>query len=333
MSAELQKAKEFFQALIHQHFLSHPVEHFEICESHLAFVFLTGPFAYKLRKPKKIDGLVDYSTPERRGHFLSLEFGLNQEFGHDIYRQLIPVHQDSAGLYNSEGRGPALDFLLQMKQMPSNSLLSQHLETGNILTPSQIADLAAVLSSFHRRAKKSTATNVKFLNQQVHLISDFLRLHEPTPQMETLLFRFHEAFEKRQGLFSRRAAGGFLREIHGDFRSENVFFTEGKFYPFNRIEFSLDYRTQDLLCDVAALSTDFLYFDRPQTRRQFLQYYGAQESGAMDEYLLAFYEFFWALVNAYVAVSLRNQHAGLPSAEVYQKKLQRYLHIAQAIQG
>src|SRR3989338_11531789 len=126
MFAELQKARRFFQALIDQHFLPHPVENFEVCESHLGWVFLTGPYAYKMRKPVAIEGLVDYSTPEKRRHFLSLELQLNREFGHDIYRRLIPVHQDSAGRYNSEGRGLCVDSLLQMKQMPPASLLSQY---------------------------------------------------------------------------------------------------------------------------------------------------------------------------------------------------------------
>lgn len=163
------------------------------------------------------------------------------------------------------------------------------------------------------------------------MISDFLQLHEPTPEMKALLFKFHDAFEKQQELFSRRAADGFVREIHGDFRAENIFFAEGKFYPFDRIEFSLDYRTQDVLCDVAALTTDFLYFDRSQARRQFLEHYGAGESGVMAENLLSFYEFFWTMVNAYVAVSLRNQHTGGSQGGAYQKKLDRYLSVARAI--
>ena len=81
MFVELQKARRFFQALIYQHFLPHPVENFEVCESHLGWVFLTGPYAYKMRKPVAIEGLVDYSTPEKRRHFLSLELQLNREFG------------------------------------------------------------------------------------------------------------------------------------------------------------------------------------------------------------------------------------------------------------
>lgn len=321
MVRSLQEARDFFQKLINQGFFDHPVQNFEICESHLGFVFLTGPYAYKLRKSVAIEGLVDYSTPENRRHFLSLELQLNKELGHDIYRRLITVHIDSEGD----------DYLLQMRQMPKNSLLWQHLAAENTLSAVQIKDLALTISSFHSQARKIPKADLKFMRERVDFVADYLKKNLPGKKPETILFKLYERFEKNSDLFLKRADRGFVREIHGDCRSENIFFAENKFYLFDRLEFLLAYRLQDVACDIAALSVDFLYFGQKDSRQNFIQAYQETEAGKGLETVLPFYELFWALVIAYVQLSLQLQHPSDPINEERQKKLDRYLEIAAQI--
>ena len=43
----------------------HPVERFEVVETHISWVLLTGPYAYKIKKPVDL-GFLDFSTLEKR---------------------------------------------------------------------------------------------------------------------------------------------------------------------------------------------------------------------------------------------------------------------------
>ena len=55
----------------------HPVEAFQVIETHISWVILTGPYAYKLKKPVNF-GFLDFTKLEDRGHFCNEELRLNQ---------------------------------------------------------------------------------------------------------------------------------------------------------------------------------------------------------------------------------------------------------------
>ncbi len=51
----------------------HPVTRFEVIETHISIVLLTGTYAYKFKKPVNF-GFLDFSTLARRKHFCEEEF-------------------------------------------------------------------------------------------------------------------------------------------------------------------------------------------------------------------------------------------------------------------
>ena len=46
----------------------HPVEQFQVIETHISWVILTGPFAYKIKKPVNF-GFLDFTELSAREHF------------------------------------------------------------------------------------------------------------------------------------------------------------------------------------------------------------------------------------------------------------------------
>jgi aminoglycoside phosphotransferase family enzyme len=52
----------------------HPVERFEVVETHISWVLLTGPYAYKIKKPVDL-GFLDFSTLEKRRFFCGRNCG------------------------------------------------------------------------------------------------------------------------------------------------------------------------------------------------------------------------------------------------------------------
>lgn len=64
----------------------HPVEGFQVIETHISWVILTGPYAYKIKKPMNF-GFLDFSELADRAHFCAEELRLNQRLTSDLYLQ------------------------------------------------------------------------------------------------------------------------------------------------------------------------------------------------------------------------------------------------------
>src|SRR6516225_8968824 len=68
----------------------HPVMRIEVRETHISWVILTGPFAYKIKKSVRFDFL-DASTLERRRALCEEELRLNRRLAGNIYLNVVPI--------------------------------------------------------------------------------------------------------------------------------------------------------------------------------------------------------------------------------------------------
>src|SRR5919202_1849045 len=68
----------------------HPVDAVEFHETHGSWVFLAGPYAYKLKKPVDL-GFADFSTPERRAENCERELRLNRRLAPTAYLGVVDV--------------------------------------------------------------------------------------------------------------------------------------------------------------------------------------------------------------------------------------------------
>ena len=59
-------------------------------ETHISRVFLTGPYAYKVKKPVKLS-FVDYSTAARRAACCREELRLNRRYAPGLYLDVVPI--------------------------------------------------------------------------------------------------------------------------------------------------------------------------------------------------------------------------------------------------
>lgn len=64
----------------------HPVERFEVIETHISWVLLTGPYAYKIKKPMDF-GFLDFTSLDKRRFYCNEELRLNQRLTDDLYRR------------------------------------------------------------------------------------------------------------------------------------------------------------------------------------------------------------------------------------------------------
>ncbi|HYP04044.1 MAG TPA: adenylyl-sulfate kinase, partial [Cyanobium sp.] len=141
-------------ALLESGAYDHPVGRIALIETHISWVLLTGPYAYKLKKPVDL-GFVNFTTPERRRWFCEEELRLNRRLAPDLYIGLREVYGPPVRA-SFQGEGPAIDVAVQMHQFPQEDLLPSVLARGE-LTAAQLDQLAEVLVCFHGAAAVAAA--------------------------------------------------------------------------------------------------------------------------------------------------------------------------------
>src|SRR3954468_3022513 len=87
---------------------SHPSHDVCVHETHISWVVLSGPFAYKIKKPVDL-GFVDFTTLERRRHFCEEELRLNRRLARELYLNVLPI-TGSANAPRIGGAGKPLEY-------------------------------------------------------------------------------------------------------------------------------------------------------------------------------------------------------------------------------
>lgn len=59
-------------------------------ETHISHVFIAGELVYKVKKPVRYSFL-DYSTLDKRQHFLREEMRLNKRLASSVYLAVVPI--------------------------------------------------------------------------------------------------------------------------------------------------------------------------------------------------------------------------------------------------
>lgn len=139
------------QAMLDPGFYPHPVrEPIQLVQTHISYIFLTGNYAYKVKKPLDF-GFLNFTTLERRRYFCQEELRLNQRGAPGLYLQVLPIVQ-AEGRFQLDGSGEPVEYTLKMRQFPQEQLFSNLLERGE-LTPLLMEELGRVVAAFHAQAE------------------------------------------------------------------------------------------------------------------------------------------------------------------------------------
>ena len=68
----------------------HPTATIRLIETHISWVFLTGPFVYKLKKPLDF-GFLDYTSLAKRRRFCEEEIRVSGRFAPELYVAAVPI--------------------------------------------------------------------------------------------------------------------------------------------------------------------------------------------------------------------------------------------------
>ncbi|SDT27811.1 bifunctional aminoglycoside phosphotransferase/ATP-binding protein [Pseudomonas oryzae] len=299
--------QSLIEALQNPALYPHPVEGFEVIETHISWVLLTGPYAYKLKKPVDF-GFLDFSTREAREHFCREELRLNQRTAPDIYLEVLPV---TGGADNPQlgGTGPAVDHVLKMRQFPQSGLLSNVLARGE-LTAAHIDQLAQQIANLHAKAQRvpsehtlgSAEAIMAPVRQNFEQIRPLLDENDDLAQLQHLEAWAEDTFARLRPVLDQRKADGFVRECHGDIHLANVALLGADVLLFDCIEFNEPFRLIDVMSDAAFLAMDLEDRGLKSLSSRFINAYLELTGDYQGLTLLPFYKAYRAMVRAKICL-------------------------------
>ncbi len=328
--------RALLQSLQNADCFDHEVERFELLETHISFVLLTGPFAYKLKKPIRLDFL-DFETLERRKHYLGVELELNRRTAPELYLALVTI-SGPASSPRVNGPGPPIEYALKMVEFPQARRLDRVVARGELRT-AHIRELARDVARFHTalpRAGKDSpfgcATRIRTeVMENFDTLDSSAKLPAPVNAQAAEIKRWSaRELERHRDRFERRRQAGFIRECHGDLHLANIALLGERAVPFDCIEFNEDLRWIDLMSEVSFLFMDLCYQGRRDLAQLFLNLYLEQTGDYPGLNLLRHYLVYRAMVRAKVsAIRLAQEGIQLDTARSELESLCTHLELAE----
>jgi aminoglycoside phosphotransferase family enzyme len=252
----------------------HPVTSIEVIESHISWVILTGPFAYKIKKPVQLPFL-DFRELDSRLYYCEEEIRLNRPWAPDIYLDVVPITVQ-AGRAQIGGFGQVVEYAVRMRQFDQDQRLDAQLD-ANKLSMEDMRELADTVASRHQSARRIGPGQ---LDEVVSLIRDAMwdNLDALQGRVASQLLRKLRQWttaelHRLDGKLRQRFENGFVRECHGDLHLSNLVRLPTGITTFDCIEFSSEFRNIDVMCDTAFLVMDLVSRQRPDLAWQFLNRY------------------------------------------------------------
>jgi hypothetical protein len=306
------------QALLESKTYPHAPQKVELMQTQMSFLFLTGDYVYKVKKPVDL-GYLDYTTLEKRRFFCQQELKLNRRLCPDIYLEVVPIvqHQNKILL---GGKGEVVEYAVKMRQLPPQRMMDVLL-SKNQVSKGMVRQVAEKLVDFHQHAETNaeissygslstilTNTEENFTQTQKYIGVSI------SPEQYRGIKTYTDTFaEQNTRLFEKRIREGRIRDCHGDLHSAHICFIDG-ICIYDCIEFNDRFRYCDVASEIAFLAMDLDYHRHPDLSRHFINAYVENSQDEELLKLLHFYKCYRAYVRGKVE-SFKLDDPHIPEAE------------------
>jgi len=295
------------ESLLNPEAYPHPVESIEVIETHISWVILTGPFAYKIKKPIKL-GFLDFRELRRRLFYCEEEIRLNRPWAPDIYLNVVPITMQGGKAFVG-GDGAAVEYAVRMCQFDQDKRLDAELLANKLSAP-DMDELAENIARQHEAAKiiepDGRDSKLSHIKDDMWENLDALEGLLAAKQLRKLRQWTGRQLARLDPVLRHRIDHGYVRECHGDLHLSNLVRLPTGITAFDCIEFSDDLRNIDVMCDIAFLVMDLVSRERSDLAYRFLNRYLelTGDYGSMEIFTLYFV--YRCLVRAKVA-AIRSQ--------------------------
>lgn len=278
----------------------------EVIQTHISVVFLAGKRAWKLKKPVRLWGLLDYGSVAARLHWCEEEVRLNRRMAPDVYLGVVPITEHEGHLALA-GEGEVVEHAVEMVRLPKGITLAERVNDGTVKTDEleRIGIRLATLHAEHRlqgeAAQAALPTRFgRILMRNLRASSQGVPERFPAALHDGLVTRLARRLWRARERIRRRVAEGRVVDGHGDIRLEHVIRHHGRTAIIDCCEFNTLLRHVDPLSDMAFLSMDLIVHGRPELaqalEQAYLEHAGEVDGGA----LLPLYRAYRAQVRAMV---------------------------------
>ncbi len=303
-------------------------------ETHISWVLVAGPSAYKIKKAVRFDFL-DFSTLAARRHFCDEEVRLNRRLAPQLYQGVAAV-TGSIARPALDGAGAPIEYAVRMRAFAQDALWNRRIER-HLLTAEEIDDLARQLAAFHTQVARAPAHGPwgapealrRVADDNIALLDSLVRDAAGRARV-TRLRAWQQDCQRTLGpVFERRRADGWVREGHGDLHCGNILTLDGKVAAFDCIEFDDALRWIDVMHDIAFVRMDLRRHGLGALAARLLAGYLELTGDYEGVAVLRYYEVQCALVRAKIAL-LRAAQASPAEAQACRRDADALLATALA---
>jgi aminoglycoside phosphotransferase family enzyme/predicted kinase len=299
---------------------AHTTAQIKLIETHLSWVFLTGDYVYKVKKPVNFD-FVDFSTLERRLYFCHEEVRCNALFAPELYLGVVCIVRRAGEVLvvsKAEHGDEIVDYAVQMYQFDDALQADKLLQAGQ-LTLQEMREFGVRLGSQHLSLPELTAD----YRPGEAILDNFDTLHkipEVAPYREKLVQLEHQAraeLKRYADLLNDRREQHWVRECHGDLHLSNLARLSHGITAFDCLEFDESLRHIDFWCDAGFLFMDCCNRDRADLAYAFVDGYLSATVDYQGLLLLPMFAAYRSVVRAKIA--------GLRFAQAHEPEVQEKL--------
>jgi aminoglycoside phosphotransferase family enzyme/predicted kinase len=279
------KVKEsVLKALLKPSTYGNDVKDVRLIQTHTSWVFLTGEFAYKIKKPVFF-GFLDYTTLDARKFFCEEELRLNHRLSPEIYLEVVPIIElpsspgHKAGRICLGGEGKIIEYAVKMKELPQEKLMTELLKQDKISYAS-IDEIARIVADFHQSAETGSDINqfgeietVKFnWDENFAQTEEFIGRTISRPTFRLIKKTIYKFMLDKFDLFTKRITEEKIKQCHGDLHSKNIFIAD-KVHIFDGIEFNQRFSCCDTASEIAFFVMDLDFHEKHDLANFFIDRY------------------------------------------------------------
>ena len=259
-----------------------------IHQTHIAFVFVGGGRALKIKRPVKL-GYLDFSTLAARHAACLSEIRVNRDNAPEIYRGTVAITREANGTLAIGGPGVPVEWAVEMAAFEDDDLLSRRARQGP-LEPLAMRQTADAIHAMHQRSQRAVAVDAPAKMQAI--IDEVGENSQQHPhvldqrEVEQFMTAAKAANAAAANLLQARVREGAFRRCHGDLHLANIVSLNGRPTRFEALECSDEMAPGDTLYDLAFLLMDLIHHRQRAAANEVLNRYlwrGGGTSGATED--------------------------------------------------
>jgi aminoglycoside phosphotransferase family enzyme len=152
-----------YTGLLNKDAYPHEAPNIQTENTHISWIFLAGPYAYKVKKQIKFGGVFEFLTLNLRKKYCYKEVELNSRLCKDMYlgvSRIVTLRgEDNNRIAIAKSLrevGKAIEYAVKMKRIASEYRMERLLADHGV-RPANIRKIVSILNKFHSTALATTA--------------------------------------------------------------------------------------------------------------------------------------------------------------------------------